>query len=341
MKLSHIGELALLEYIRNRFVSRSKDVVTGIGDDAAVLKPAEKHLLVTTDMMVENIHFDLFFTTPYQLGFKIVSVNVSDIYAMGGTPTYLLLNIAMRKNTDMSFIDSFFDGLQDALQFYKAKLIGGDISASLGDMSLCATCIGYGERVVNRSGAKVGDAIYVTGTLGDSACGLALLKKTKKLSLTHSPPVKEKDTKRVELSRKITEPLINRHLMPVARNPKNYVRYATSMIDISDGLLIDLSRLCDESKVGARIFLDSIPLSPQLLKAAAEIRISPVHLALSGGEDYELLFTAPKNKEINAFSIGEITESERVIVDLSGKEKPFSAGGYQHFVNQRKGISRS
>jgi thiamine-monophosphate kinase len=333
MKLSHIGELALLEYIRNRFVSRSKDIVTGIGDDAAVLQPEGKHLLVTTDMMVENVHFDLHITAPYQLGFKIVSVNVSDIYAMGGTPTYLLLNMAMRKNTDMAFIDSFFDGIHDALQLYTTKLIGGDISASLSDMSLCATCIGYGKQVVNRSGAKVGDAIYVTGTLGDSSCGLALLKKMKKSSTPNPSLVKVRRTGRGTLSRKSIAPLINRHLMPVARNPKNFVKYATSMIDISDGLLIDLSRLCDESKVGARIFLDRIPLSPQMLKASAEIRISPMHLALSGGEDYELLFTAPKNKKIKALSIGEITQSERVIVDLSGEEKPFSLCGYQHFVN--------
>lgn len=341
MKLSHIGELALLEYIRNRFISRSKDVVTGIGDDAAVLKLGRKHLLVTTDMMVESVHFDLCFTTPYQLGFKIVSVNVSDIYAMGGTPAYLLLNMAMRKNTDMSFIDSFFDGIQDALRLYAAKLIGGDISAAQREMCLCATCIGYGERVVNRSGAKVGDTIYITGTPGDSACGLALLKKMKKSSPPHPPLVKGGSTGGVKLSRKFIEPLINRHLMPVARNPKNFVGYATSMIDVSDGLLIDLSRLCDESKMGARIFLGRIPLSSQLRKAATEIGIDPFQLALSGGEDYDLLFTASKNKRIHAFAIGEITQSERVIVDLSGEEKPFSAGGYQHFVNQRKGATRS
>jgi thiamine-monophosphate kinase len=338
MKLSHIGELALLEYIRKRFVSRSKEVVTGIGDDAAVLKPDGKHLLVTTDMMMENVHFDLCFTTSYQLGFKIVSVNVSDIYAMGGTPMYLLLNMAMRKNTDMVFIDSFFDGIHDALRLYQVKLIGGDISAAQSDMALCATCIGYGEHIVNRSGAKIGDTLYVTGTLGDSSCGLALLKKMKKSSIPHPSLVKGKRTGRVKLSRRIIELLINRHLIPVARNPKNFVKYATSMIDISDGLLIDLSRLCDESNVGARIYLEKIPLSPQVLEASAEIRISPMHLALSGGEDYELLFTAPRNKRIKAFSIGEITESERVLVDLSGKEKPFSARGYQHFLKQ--GASR-
>jgi thiamine-monophosphate kinase len=245
--------------------------------------------------------------------------------------------MAVRKNTDMAFIDSFFDGIHDALRLYTAKLIGGDISAAQRDMCLCATCIGYGKKVVNRSGAKVGDTIYVTGTLGDSACGLALLKKMKKSSPPHHPLMKGGSTGGITLSRKIIEPLINRHLMPVAKNPQNVINYATSMIDISDGLLIDVSRLCDESKVGARIFLDRIPLSSQLLKAATETGNAPVQYALSGGEDYELLFTAPQNKRINAFSIGEITGSERVIVDISGKEKPFALGGYQHFITQRKG----
>jgi len=336
MKLSHIGELGLLDYIRTRFISRSKDVLTGIGDDAAVLKPRVQHLLVTTDMMVEGVHFDLCFTTPHQLGFKLVSVNVSDISAMGGAPSYLLLNTAVRKNTDMAFITSFFDGIHDALRLYAMKLIGGDISATQRDMSLCATCIGYGKKVINRSGAKSGDTVYTTGTLGDSACGLELLKKTKRTSPPHPSLVKGGSTGGARVPRRISEPLIKKHLMPVARNPNKFVRHATSMIDISDGLLIDLSRLCDESKVGARIFLDRIPLSSQLRRAATETGIAPLQFALSGGEDYELLFTAPGKKKIQAFAIGEITKSERVIVDLSGKEKPFSAGGYQHFISQGK-----
>ena len=349
MKLSQIGELFLLEEIRKSFKKKSKHVVVGIGDDAAVVRPQDKYLLFTTDMMIEGVHFDSSFITPYQLGFKIVSVNVSDIYAMCGKPFYLLLNIAMNKNTTKKFNDRLFDGIKDALRLYDTTLIGGDLSASNTGMSLSATVIGYGEKYIKRSGANRGDKIYVTGNLGDSACGLELLKKIKRhipLELAKSKElrVKSKDPALYALCSKllkeglpwkIVEPLLRRHLMPEARNPKKFIKDATSMIDISDGLLIDLSRLCNESKVGARIYINNIPLSPELKKAASSLGISPIKLALSGGEDYELLFTAPPKKKVKAIYIGEITESERVIVDSSGKEKPFSAEGYQHFIDKK------
>jgi thiamine-monophosphate kinase len=349
MKLSQIGELFLLEEIRKSFKKKSKHVVVGIGDDAAVVRPQDKYLLFTTDMMIEGVHFDLSFITPYQLGFKIVSVNVSDIYAMGGKPFYLLLNIAMNKNTNKKFIDRLFDGIKDAIRLYDTTLIGGDLSASNTGMSLSATVIGYGRKYIKRSGSNRGDKIYVTGNLGDSACGLKLLKKIKRpipLELAKSKELRAKSKDpalyaiRSMLSEegfpwKIVEPLLRRHLMPEARNPKKFIKDATSMIDISDGLLIDLSRLCNESKVGARIYINNIPLSPELKNAASSLGISPIKLALSGGEDYELLFTAPPKKKVKAIYIGEITESERVIVDSSGKEKPFSAKGYQHFIDKK------
>ena len=363
MKLSQIGELFLLEEIRKSFKKKSKHVVVGIGDDAAVVRPQDKYLLFTTDMMIEGVHFDSSFITPYQLGFKIVSVNVSDIYAMGGKPFYLLLNIAMNKNTNKKFIDRLFDGTKDAIRLYDTTLIGGDLSASNKGMFLSATVIGYGEKYIKRSGANRGDKIYVTGSLGDSACGLELLKKIRKPiplecmkqykirntpSLTLPPRGGGKgwggafdlrtlnaELSALRLSWKIIEPLIRRHLLPEARNPKNFIQDATSMIDISDGLLIDLSRLCNESKVGARIYINNIPLSPELKKAASSPGISPIKLALSGGEDYELLFTAPPEKKVKAIYIGEITKSERVIVDSSGKEKQFSAEGYQHFIDKK------
>ncbi|MEW6214514.1 MAG: AIR synthase-related protein, partial [Nitrospirota bacterium] len=231
------------------------------------------------------------------------------------------------------------------------------------------------KRHIKRSGANIGDKIYVTGNLGDSACGLELLKKIRRPvpieSITleqqsavssqqsnlpespHTPLFQrgaEGDFKggyggitkselrtlnsklsRLGLSWCDIEPLLRRHIMPEARDPKKFIKNATSMIDISDGLLIDLSRLCDESKVGARIYLENIPVSSELKKASSHLGISPIKLALSGGEDYELLFTTPAEKKAKAIYIGDITESKRVIVDISGREKTFSAEGYQHF----------
>ncbi|OGW36502.1 MAG: thiamine-phosphate kinase [Nitrospirae bacterium RBG_13_39_12] len=345
MNLSQIGELSLLEQIRKKFEKKSRNILVGIGDDSAVLKPINNNLLVTTDMMVEGIHFNLGFTTTYQLGFKLVSINVSDIYGMGGTPLYILLNIAVNKNTDVKFINNFFDGVKDALDLYKTILIGGDFSSTDRGMALSATVIGYVKKHIPRSGANVGDRIYVTGNLGDSACGLELLKKVNNsIPLLQTSRKKQRASRlrylrlkssKDGLSRNTVDPLLRRHLMPKARDPKKFSLYATSMIDISDGLLIDLSRICNESKVGARIYTEKIPISPELIKAACCLAISPMDLALSGGEDYELLFTAPARKNIKAIHIGEITKSERVIVDASGREKPFTAEGYQHFRNHK------
>lgn len=341
MKLSRVGELSLLEAIRKNFAKKTRNVLVGIGDDAAVLKPGKEYLLATTDMMVEGVHFDLHFITAYQLGFKLISVNVSDIYAMGGNPSYVLLNVAVGKDRTKEFMDAFFEGVKDAMYLYRARLIGGDISSSVGGVSVSATLIGSAKRYIKRSGAKVGDRIYVTGNLGDSACGLAILKKLKRpVQLNRSmrgaakgpaPYPLTAKLRQLGLSRKISEPLLRRHIMPEARNPEKISRYATSMIDISDGLLIDLWRLCDESRVGARIYEKEIPLSPELKSAAAGLGIDSLKAALSGGEDYELLFTAPASNKIRAIYIGDVIESKRVIVGREGRERRFSAEGYRHF----------
>ncbi len=363
MKISQIGELALLEKIRRTFSKKTEKVLVGIGDDAAALKPVNETILATTDMMVEKIHFDFRFITPYQLGFKLLSVNVSDIYAMGGRPFYVLLNLAVNRSTTTEFIDSFFDGVKDAVDFYDMILVGGDLSASNRDMSLSATVIGYVKKYIQRSGAKVGDKIYVTGNLGDSACGLKLLKKIRRpvpffkngsaISDQRTTPPHPRGSRgglnselqmieaafvRLGLPWKVIKPLIRRHLMPEARNPKNFIQAATSMIDVSDGLLIDLTRLCNESNVGARVYIENVPVSRELKKASSYLGTSPERLALSGGEDYELLFTAHPGKKVKAIYIGDVIKSKKVIVDRSGREKPFSSEGYQHFRRKRDDI---
>lgn len=326
MRLSEIGELALLESIRQRFDTSSGKVVLGIGDDAAVLKPDFRKLLLTTDMMTEGIHFDLNLITPYQLGFKVVSVNVSDIYAMGGSPAFLLLAMAVNGNTSEEFIEAFFDGVQKALDIYKVKLIGGDLSSSRKDMVISATLAGYARLPVLRSGARPGDRIYVTGKLGDSACGLALLR------LINRPVAIETGDKTDQpLKWQIMQPLIKRHLLPRAVNPKEFYSCATSMMDISDGLFIDLARICEASGVGAKIYMRDIPLSSQMKKAAAFLDMDPYKLAVSGGEDYELLFTASPDMKVEAACLGEITASERVFVDIDNKEKSLTSEGFEHW----------
>lgn len=367
MKLHQIGELKLLQEVREKFSSTDQSIIVGIGDDAAVIatqkacpEPVEgEKILVTTDMMNEGIHFDMSFTSPFHLGFKLVSVNVSDIFAMGGKPKYLFLNIAMKKDEDENTFWSMYEGIFSAMNIYGLSLVGGDLCAAKNDIVLSATIIGAGDRIITRGGASVGDKIYVTGTVGDSACGLEILKRLTDESRNRvhglGLGVKSKEKKEIEgkdllltlnsklltLNLTIAEPLLKRHLMPVARDSTEISNYATSMIDISDGLFIDICRLCDESNVGARIYLDKIPMSAEMKKTAEIMKLDPIHLATSGGEDYELLFTTPPeiNSEIRNSKfeilkitcIGEIVEKDRIVIDKSGREFPMKAEGYQHF----------
>jgi thiamine-monophosphate kinase len=366
MKLRSLGELKLLKEIRKRFnpVSQQKgsDVIVGIGDDAAVFSCPENKILVTTDMMNEGIHFDLSYTSPYQLGFKLVSVNVSDIYAMGGTPRFVFLDTAMSEDTDEEFFMDFFDGVSSALDKYSLKLLGGDISSVINEMSFSATVVGFTETFITRAGAMPGDKIYITGTLGDSASGLEILKRLdpagreiiknynfmtakdilkhpKSLSLSVSSELKQIDFA-------MAEPLIRRHLIPDARHPGSIADNATSMIDLSDGLFIDLNRICDESNVGARVYLSKIPLSSEMKQSAEIMGLDPYCLAASGGEDYELLFTLPsetiKATEFNLESltgsdlpaitcIGEVVCKDRIFIAQDGSESELRAEGYQHF----------
>ncbi len=326
MKLAEAGENFLLKRLRKRFGKKSPGLILGIGDDAAVIAPSCPDILVTTDMMAEGVHFDLRWTTPFQLGFKLVSVNVSDIYAMGGKPGFLLLNFSAARDFQLKQFDSFFDGIKKASKLYGVSLIGGDISSSE-KLTLSATVIGCArEKILRRNGARPGDLIYVTGSLGDSACGLELLKKMK------TPlPDKGKAPGFRQLSAKTTLPLVRRHVMPVAVRPDRFIRHATAMMDISDGLIMDLSRICSDSRVGATIFTEKLPLSKELIRASEYIKKDPVDLALGGGEDYELLFTSVSKRISGAYCVGEITRSGMKIIQKDGSQKKIIGQGYQHF----------
>lgn len=372
MKLYQKGELKLLREIKERFnpASKQKDsgIIVGIGDDAAVFACPEEKILVTTDMMTEGIHFDLDYTSAFQIGFKLVSVNVSDIYAMGGNPRYIFLNVAMRKDASEKFFWDFFNGISTANTIYGLKLLGGDISSAVNDMTFSATVIGTGEKIITRTGAKAGDRIYLINTMGDAACGLEILTRlttegkkiirgydfgvTRKRKKHHKELTLNINSKLVTLDFHTAVPLIKRHLMPLVECPCELIDSATSMIDVSDGLFIDLNRLCDESKTGARIYLDRMPISHNLKDVCEILDLNPYSLAASGGEDYELLFTAPADfkfttggKSKSSFCtvgsnpmritcIGEIIPKKRVLITFDGTELPLKAEGYQHFGSQ-------
>lgn len=354
MQLHRVGELALLKAVRKRFntaLQRDRSVLVPIGDDAAVFAPEASRLVVTTDLMAEGVHFDLAYTSPYALGFKLVSVNVSDVMAMGVRARYLLLNVGMKQESDEAFFEEFYDGIAAACEYYRISLIGGDMSGVRNDLFLSATVIGEGETFVTRRGARPGDRIYVTGTLGDSACGLALLKllsaagralvRRRISGMTpHSGGGEALRVNEKTLSWEVADPVLRRHLLPLARPSESIAPCATAMIDVSDGLFIDLSRLCDESGVGATIYMDRLPRSTAMVQVGALLGCDTIAWAASGGEDYELLFTAPELPDANPAEtegipvtcIGEITGGDRIVVGVDGMQSPLQPTGYEHFI---------
>ncbi len=317
MQLSKIGEFGLIKKIQKKCGNVLPEVLAGIGDDAAVVDIKKGKTLLTTDMLIEGTHFDLSITTYYQLGYKFLAVNISDIFAMGGEPRYFLVSLGIPGSFKQSDIEELYDGLSKIARKYGVSIIGGDTCSSEHGLVLSGTLIGSAGKAVIRSGAKTGDSIYVTDTLGDSAMGLKLLKKRGRKVRTFSSAVSRLK-------------LMKRHLMPEPV-PLDRPDKATAMIDISDGLLIDLSHICDNSSVGAMIYKDRIPLSRQLRKAAEVLGLDPLDFALKGGEDYCLLFTARPNYRTAAHKIGEIIEKGRYIVDSSGKKSRFKPEGYEHF----------
>ncbi|WP_156033366.1 thiamine-phosphate kinase [Candidatus Magnetobacterium casense] len=340
------GELALIEHIRQRFTRKQPGgrlsdgglpelptLMVGIGDDAAVLRVGGKNVLLTTDVMAEGVHFDMAFATPFQVGHKLVSVNVSDIYAMAGRPAYMLLTMSIptgRMAEADGFIAGFFDGVESALTTYAVDLIGGDVTSSASGINLSATLIGFAQSLALRSGAVVGDKIYVTGNLGDSACGLHLLRRLNRPVAIERPETIT-ETINVPLAWHVMEPLLRRHLMPVVSAPVGTER-VSAMMDISDGLSIDLRRLCEHSGVGARVYEANLPQSPAMTEAAALLGLNPTMLALCGGEDYQYLFTS--SESLSGYRcIGEITESEFVFIDTDNRQRELIRCGYEHFKN--------
>jgi thiamine-monophosphate kinase len=326
MKLAEIGEFGLIKAI-SQIADKGPGVVMGIGDDAAVLAPsAGQVLLVTTDLLLEGVHFQLEFTDPYRLGRKALAVNLSDIAACGGTPTAFLVSLAIPPETEVASVQALYKGMMEQAQEFKVALVGGDTSRAE-KLFISVTMIGEAEenKVIYRSGARKGDLIFVTGTVGDAALGLQQLKQGKKEGR-----------------------LIQRHLTPVPRVKEGqaiaYQGLALSMIDISDGLVADLGHIAEQSNVGAEVRLSQLPLSEQYRKEIVSYSSDPYQLALSGGEDYELLFTSPPAKAqavaklaqklgTPITEIGEITDASQgvTIYGKDGKEYPIAQRGHDHF----------
>jgi thiamine-monophosphate kinase len=342
MKISDLGEFGLIGRIQKLAPRKSSSTLIGIGDDAAVLKlSASSTLLATTDLLLEGVHFDLSYTDFFSLGWKAAAVNLSDIAAMGGIPHFCLTALGIPTGVSVEQITEFYRGFNALLKSYRTTLVGGDTCSSRGGLFVGVTALGEVEpkRIITRAGARPGDRIFVAGTLGDSAAGLELLRKAEfgirnKKSAIRNP--------KSEIQK-----LIARHLRPVPRvewgRKLSLSGCASAMIDLSDGLSSDLFHICEQSGVGAEISADRIPLSDALHKLTGKLAKPAVHYALSGGEDYELLFTAPPGKvkklrslKLPLTEIGLITAGKTLsLVDNRGRKKPLLPTGYDHFSRRR------
>jgi len=339
MKLSSLGEFGLIERIRKRTPKTSSRTLLGIGDDAAAIKVSSSSLLIaTTDMLLEGVHFDLTYTDLYSLGWKSAAVNLSDIAAMGGTPRACLVSIGIPSSFSVEQIEDLYEGLQVQLDRYSVDLVGGDTCKSLMGLMINITILGEVKRetIVSRAGARPGDRIFVTGTLGDSAAGLEILKGRSNVQGFVG-------SKRIKMHDAPYNTLILRHLCPIPRiewgRKIALADCASAMIDISDGLSSDLEHICKPSNVGAVIVADKIPLSKSLQRAESILARNSLDYALSGGEDYELLVTVPLPKvkklrslKIPLTEIGEISLTKKLLIaDTRGKKTSLRPQGYDHF----------
>ncbi|MFH1240067.1 MAG: thiamine-phosphate kinase [Candidatus Diapherotrites archaeon] len=311
------GEFELIKRLAGKELTDSS-VIKGIGDDCAVLEFSEYyHLLVTTDMLVENDHFALKWQTPYQIGMKLMECNVSDIAAMGGIPNYAFVSLSLKKETSVEFLDELYKGLYESAEKHNVKIIGGDTTHGTEYVfNLCLLGSVKKELLRLRSSAKIKDLICVTGNLGGSKAGLELLRQNK-------------------------TGFLDDYLEPKCRTSeeaRTIAKYCNAMIDVSDGLGSEVNHICAESKCGAEIYYEKVPVSETTTESARTLNADAVEFALYGGEDFELVFTIPEEKvnllrrEFSDFTIvGKILYKEEGVQLIKDKKKSLLKKGFDHF----------
>ena len=335
--IRELGEFGLIDEITSDFVINNKSTIRGVGDDAAVIAAGDEVLLVSTDMLVEGIHFDMMYSPLKHLGYKAVIVNLSDICAMNAVPSQVTVSIALSSKYEIEAITELYKGIKKACEFYHVDLVGGDTTSSLKGLIISVTAVGLAPHsdIVYRDGAKSGDIICVTGDIGSAYLGLQILEREKQLYL-ENPGIQPQLAEH--------QYMIERQLKPEARIDtiryfqKNKLR-PTAMIDLSDGLSSDLLHICKQSGVGAFIEEGKVPIHPDSQQLAIDFRMDPITTALNGGEDYELLFTLdPKDLDKVRYMpdvaiIGEIVDKADGITlhTTGGQIHPLQAQGWKHF----------
>jgi thiamine-monophosphate kinase len=341
-ELSSIGEFGLIKRISERFSkSVNKNTIKGIGDDAAVIQVAsEDSMVITTDMLLEGVHFDLSYMPLPHLGFKAVAVNVSDIAAMNAIPEQITVNVGLSNRFSVEAVEAIYEGIEAACKQYKIDLIGGDTTSSASGLVISVTAMGRAQNnhITYRSGAKENDILCVTGDLGAAFIGLQVLEREKQVFLSNPEMQPQLDK---------YEYMVGRQLRPDARMDiihelRELKVIPTSMIDISDGLASEVLHLSNNSGVGFNIYEDKIPIDAQAFEASVEFKIGPTTAAMNGGEDYELLFTIDqedfekiKNHPDMHFIGNAQLKNDNVMISKEGTIVPIEAQGWKHF-NQDK-----
>lgn len=337
-EVNTLGEFGLIDHLTRNNETRQASTILSVGDDAAVIDQFGKQTVISTDLLVEGVHFDLMYTPLKHLGYKSIVVNLSDIYAMNATPTHVTVSIAFSNRFSVEALDELYEGMYAACEKYNVDLIGGDTSSSQKGLIISVTALGEvtPNEFVTRSGAQKGDLICVSGDLGGAFLGLTLLEREKKIFIEN--PGVQPDLENEAY-------IVGRMLKPEAR--KDIVEWLaeneikpTSMMDISDGLSSEVLHICKQSQCGAVIYEDKIPVHDDARKFAYKLELDPTACALSGGEDYELIFTIKQSdydkivlsEQISV--IGYITEPEKkaTLVTKGGNVHELIAQGWQHKV---------
>ena len=348
--ISKLGEFGLIHHLTDNIKIKNESTVKGVGDDCAVLHYPDSEVLVTTDMLMEGVHFDLTYIDLQHLGYKSAMVNISDIFAMNGTPRQMTVSLALSKRFKVEDMEQFYSGLRMACDKWGVDIVGGDTTSSYTGLAISITCIGEArkEDIVYRSGAKDTDLICVTGDLGAAYMGLQLLEREKSVYYQQVDEARKKNDKRALEQLKDFQPdfagkeyLLQRQLQTEARGDiiarfRELNIRPTAMMDISDGLSSELMHICKESGCGCRIYEKNIPIDYQTAVMAEEMNMNVTTCALNGGEDYELLFTVPigdheKIQDMEGVKlIGHITRPElgQMLVTRDNQEFELKAQGW-------------
>ncbi|MFD1769274.1 thiamine-phosphate kinase [Sphingobacterium suaedae] len=335
--ISELGEFGLIKYLTEAIVLVQPSTIQGIGDDAAVLDFSAKKTLISTDLLLEGIHFDLRYVPLKHLGYKAVQVNLSDIYAMNGIASQITFSIGLSSKFPLEAVEEIYEGALIACKKYNVDLVGGDTSASTQGLVISVTSLGVADhdQIVYRSGAKEGDLLCVSGDLGGAYVGLQLLEREKQIFLENpniQPDLEGKDY------------IVERQLKPESRKDiielfETYGIRPNAMIDVSDGLASEILHICQASQVGCRLYEEKIPIDPMTYETARTFGLDPTVCALSGGEDYELLFTIPQDQydkvknQLDISVIGYITDkaSGCDMISKSGHLHRITAQGWNAF----------